>query len=966
MRNFPSYSRFSLEDPRYAFILESLIKKAEEGGGKNNGAPPKLPEPTPEQLHTALSFSDEHLKNVYERLDREYGDVDTTPLETLGEEYMEDFKKQITELQQSGMQDAQGKIPIHERVKRLIAFHRNPELFKNKDVQEEYLSHLSELLDYGVMAYATRGFTEKDPQAIHRRYVQLYRLLTSKVSPNVIDLADLEYVYPNLKGLFTSYVNPNKVAEKKEEEPPKPPEPAPGELQSALSVSNEYLENAYKQLDTKYKDEVFLPNIKEEEFGALIAETANLGKPDANGIIPIQEALKNFVNLQRNPELLKTKEGREQAQADAQLLFRYGLLSFATRGFTDNDLQNAYRRYTQVYSLLSRNTTPGVIDWADFEYLYPNLKGLFTPQVDPNKVITKTEKVRDYLQFNEWIRDQRVPVWQKLLVIAGIPMAIAGVVLAALGGEQGAIPGLVLAALGLGGAAATYFATRNIPLERTVYTAPPHDRKMTPEELFGKEKGVTLGPKPLFNPEDHPVSPLQWEPETWRTAAFAHVNRLPNTDIRNVAMATFARLEALRDVYSRYKDQIEATDPNLSKTIEGLINEAFTTQKDAPGYAEYIKRLDSVIEVINKDESIKWDFPGIAAFTALNYLPTRRDKELHDAVRACVEIIEAREWSLGEPEVLRTPRLVRLMRPLSLFLAANRSTFIQQLISGSNPALYGNSVTPIVDALAQDEVIRSMVALEADPTNTNSQVYRNKYYHSNQTRHFEVQHNLHELTSLALRTSKEEGPRLSPANQLFLIRFLTDISAGATNKKYRIVELAQAIDGEEYPVRVDSLQKIELTLSALRAAEKAHRARYQYQPIPQYIAEAARSNREVQQYLMEILRLYIGAEVDAKRGKLLSLLPSNAYEFTLFTLYFGHPQNATNASYRDWVGFGRTTDWTGLGLPFLWTLETPRTPPHLATLRAKAIPYLFPDNNSIGRFRWLVDYLENTLELPSM
>ncbi len=724
--------------------------------------------------------------------------------------------------------------------------------------------------------------------------------------------------------------------------PPKLPEPAPGELQSALSVSNEYLENAYKQLDTKYKDEVFLPNIKKEEFDALIAETANLGKPDANGIIPIQEALKNFVNLQRNPELLKTKEGREQAQADAQLLFRYGLLSFATRGFTDNDLQNAYRRYTQVYSLLSRNTTPGVIDWADFEYLYPNLKGLFTPQVDPNKVITKTEKVRDYLQFNEWIRDQRVPVWQKLLVIAGIPMAIAGVVLAALGGKQGAIPGLVLAALGLGGAAATYFATRNIPLERTVYTAPPHDRKMTPEELFGKEKGVTLEPEPLFNPEDHPVSPLQWEPETWRTAAFAYVNRLPNTDIRNVAMAAFARLETLRDVYSIYKDRIEATDPNLSKTIEGLINEAFTTQKDAPGYAEYIKRLDSVIEVINKDESIKRDFTSIAAFTALNYLPTRRDEELHDAVRACVrQIIEARE--------------------------ANQSTFIQQLISGSNPALYGNSVTPIVDALAQDEVIRSRVALEADPTNTNSQVYQNEYYHSNQTRHFEVQHNLHELTSLALRTSKEEGPRLSPANQLFLIRFLTDnISAGATDKKYRIVELAQAIDGEEYPVRVDSLQKIELTLSALRAAEKAHGARYQYQPIPQYIAEVARSNREVQQYLMEILRLYIGDEVDAKRGKLLSLLPSNAYEFTLFTLYFGHPQNATNASYRDWIGFGRTTDWTRLGLPFFWTLETPRTPPHLATLRAKAIPYLFPDNNSIGRFRWLVDYLENTLELPSM
>lgn len=724
--------------------------------------------------------------------------------------------------------------------------------------------------------------------------------------------------------------------------PPKPPEPAPGELQSALSVSNEYLENAYKQLDTKYKDEVFLPNIKEEEFDALIAETANLGKPDANGIIPIQEALKNFVNLQRNPELLKTKEGRERAQADAQLLFRYGLLSFATRGFTDNDLQNAYRRYTQVYSLLSRNTTPGVIDWADFEYLYPNLKGLFIPQVDPNKVITKTEKVRDYLQFNEWIRDQSVPVWQKLLVIAGIPMAIAGVVLAALGGKQGAIPGLVLAALGLGGAAATYFATRNIPLERTVYTAPPHDRKMTPEELFGKEKGVTLEPKPLFNPEDHPVSPLQWESETWRTAAFAHVNRLPNTDIRNVAMATFARLESLRAVYSIYKEQIEATDPHLSKTIEGLINEAFTTQKDAPGYAEYIKRLDSVIEAINKDESIERDFPGIAAFTALNYLPTRRDEELHDAVRACVSQILVAD-------------------------AADQSTFIQQLISGSNPALYGNSVTPIVDALAQDEVIRSRVALEADPTNTNSQVYQNEFYHSNQTRHFEVRHNLHELTSLALRTSKEGGPRLSPANQLFLIRFLTDnISAGATDKKYAIVELAQAIDGEEYPVRVDSLQKIELTLSALRAAEKAHGARYQYQLIPLYIAEVARSNREVQQYLMEILRLYIGDEVDAKRGKLLSLLPSHAYEFTLFTLYFGHPQNATNASYRDWIGFGRSTNWTGFGLPFFWTLETPRTPPHLATLRAKAIPYLFPDNNSIGRFRWLVDYLENTLELLSM
>jgi len=760
MRNFPSYSRFSLEDPRYAFILESLVKKAEAGGGKDNGAPPKLPEPTP------------------------------------------------------------------------------------------------------------------------------------------------------------------------------------GELQSALSVSNEYLENAYKQLDTKYKYEVFLPNIKEKEFDALIAETANLGKPDANGIIPIQEALKNFVNLQRNPELLKTKEGRERAQADAQLLFRYGLLSFATRGFTDNDLQNAYRRYTQVYSLLSRNTTPGVIDWADFEYLYPNLKGLFTPQVDPNKVITKTEKVRDYLQFNEWIRDQRVPVWQKLLVIAGIPMAIAGVVLAALGGEQGAIPGLVLAALGLGGAAATYFATRNIPLERTVYTAPPHDRKTTPEELFGKEKGVTLEPKPLFNPEDHPVSPLKWESETWRTAAFAHVDRLPNTDIRNAAMATFARLEALRDVYSRYKEHIDATYPNLSKTIEGLINEAFTTQKDAPGYAEYIKRLDSVIEVINQDESIKRDFTGIAAFTALNYLPTRRDEELHDAVVDCVSqiLFEARE--------------------------AGQSTFIQQLISGSNPALYGDSVTPIVDALAQDEVIRSRVALEADPTNTNSQVYQNEYYHSNQTRHFEVRHNLQELISLALRTSKEEGPRLSPANQLFLIRFLTDIGAGAADKKYRIVELAQAIDGEEYPVRVDSFQKIELTLSALRAAEKAHRARYQYQPtpqyiyqpVPQYIAEAARSNREVQQYLMEILKLYIGDEVDAKRDKLLSLLLSNAYEFTLFTLYFGHPQNATNASYRDWVGFGRT----------IWELETPRTPPHLATLRAKAIPYLFPNNNSISRFRWLVDYLENTLELPSM
>lgn len=723
--------------------------------------------------------------------------------------------------------------------------------------------------------------------------------------------------------------------------PPEPPEPTPGELQSALSVSNEYLENAYKQLDTKYKDEAFLPNIKKEEFGTLIAETANLGKPDANGIIPIQEALKNFVNLQRNPELLKTKEGRERARADAQLLFRYGLLSFATRGFTDNDLQNAYRRYTQVYSLLSRNTTPGVIDWADFEYLYPNLKGLFTPQVDPNKVTTKTEKIRDYLQFNEWIRDQRVPVWQKLLVIAGIPMAIAGVVLAALGGKQGAIPGLVLAALGLGGAAATYFATRNIPLERTVYITPPHDRKMTPEELFGKEKGVTLEPKLLFNPEDHPVDPLQWELGTWRTAAFAHVNRLPNTDIRNVAMATFARLESLRGVYSKYKDQIEETDPNLSNTIEGLINEAFTTQKDAPGYAEYIKRLDSVIEVINKDESIKRDFTRIAAFTALKYLPTRRDEELHDAVGTCVsQIFKARE--------------------------EDQSTFIQQLISGSNPALYGNSVTPIVDALAQDEVIRSRVALEADPTNTNSQVYQNKYYHSNHTRHFEVQHNLHKLTSLALRTSKGEGPRLSPANQLFLIRFLTDTSAGATAKKYRIVELAQAIDGEEYPVRVDSLQKIELTLSALRAAEKAHRARYRYQPIPQYIAEAARSNHEVQQYLLEILKLYIGDEVGAKRDTLLSLLPSHAYEFTLFTLYFGHPQNATNDSYQDWISLGRATDWLRLGLPFFLSLETPLTPPHLATLRAKAIPYLFPDNNSISRFRWLVDYLENNLELLSM
>lgn len=715
---------------------------------------------------------------------------------------------------------------------------------------------------------------------------------------------------------------------KQETQPPAPPQMPPEKVEPAIpesvftatEVSEPYRQKVLKEVAKIPSVLPTNPEHANQYVDNLLSFAETYNKVDEQGMSHLRRDLLELWKLKRNPQLIEAN--REKYQELTRRLLQYGLASYATLGFTQKDPNEIYSRATRLYSILTTNDPQGVIDWQDFEYLYPNLRHLFARDAKPEEITSQKEVIRDYLTINEWLKDKRVQPWQKVAFLMGIPLSLAGVITAVLG-KNNPVPGLIMTLFGAGLSAGTYFATRGHPVEVTAHRAPKPTEAISPQELFSHGKGIGVSgtdviftqqtgtEQPIEQTEQQGVTPptaqvppqvqpqippqqeeqLQGTPpptaprppqltslaENRRVALLSKLRGITSPVLAANAKSVIAKASALNGLVEAMGDR---AGPHRDR-IEAITRNILQTDLNSTNLAALNKQLDEVISHIRSDSRLNTAFNDAVMDTNLSIITGPGNKDIKG-------LVEFYRW------VIR-PSIPELQESVLYDLVTSPS------------GIYRHNAKTLVDNLISEYPFRKAIAQKF-------------IEHTKVFRYHEIKDGAQRVADILLAPQSN----ISPQNRAAILNAVI-----MSDRPEVVRELSALVPASRLPNSADPEYVLHRLADALRPA--GEKRVFRFDSIVNNIAEEAPHSRTVQDALLDIVASYSGnsalRENKNAREQLRYLLLDDPKAFTTYALYIGTPENDATTRYRNML------EW-GFGLGYS---------PAQATLEQRGLVHLTPN-----------------------